>query len=170
MSSATENATERRIRLAGGSEIRFQTFLDTADKVIIPLRKRMQLATAHLMNKVIQNISRPVTKTPMNRIATRTVNGVTREKGTQYTKVTDRSVAGEFPKADTSLGIKSIMMSVDEVSPGCFEGRVGTDLDYMVILEVSESLDRSFLVRTAQEEFPLLMQILSGPIAEGEAD
>lgn len=157
MSAATEAAMGRRANVKISWRIP-----EVTNVIAMAMRDRVRVATMHLLNRVTQNISRPVTKTPTMRIATRTVGGVTREKGSQYTKVTDRSVAGEFPKADTTLLLTSLMTDVQETMPGCWDGFVGTPLDYGLMLELR--MERQFLTRTLREEAPILASILGGPI------
>ena len=59
--------------------------------------------------------------------------------------------------------MKTIFADVRETSPGVNDGFVGTPLDYGLILETSERLDRSFLVRTLQEEFDTTRRVLTQP-------
>jgi len=111
------------------------------------MKQRVKLATHLLQDKVVRNISRPVTKT-------------TGPRGGR--RITDRSKAGEFPKADTTQLMKSIFSEVRETGPGYFDGFVGTTLDYGAILEVR--MNRSFLVKTLNEELGKVRRILSGPM------
>lgn len=53
---------------------------------------------------------------------------------------------------------------MNKTSARVYEGFVGTPLDYGLVLEVSKKLDRSFLKRTLDEERPLVMRLLLGPI------
>ena len=114
-------------------------------------RVRTEVATEYLKNKVIKNISKPVTKTVVKR---------KRGKGT-YTKVTNRSKPGQYPKADTTQLMKSIFSTLrdfrDDVR-GEWVGQVGTPLEYGLVLELL--MDRSFLHRTLREEEKRLSQIL----------
>ena len=121
----------------------------------------MRLATEFLKNKVILNISRPVTKTVAYRFArVKSGKGFTRKK-ISFTRITYRSVRCEFPKADTTQLLKTIIGDV-RVGPDGVEGFVGTPIDYGLILELD--MDRSFLVRTLREEETSLRAILTGPI------
>jgi hypothetical protein len=123
---------------------------ELVDKIKLTLMERMEIATEYLLSRVVSNISRPVTKK----------KGV-RSKRIQ---VTNRSKPGEFPKADTTQLMKTTFKDVQEESPGVVVGYIGTPLDYGVILEVSESLDRKWLTRTLEEEKDTLVEMLTGPI------
>lgn len=162
---AIAEARARRAGLVHVDEIRTQSYIaDVVNTITLKVSERTRLATEYLQSCVVKNINRPVTKTPTTRIATRVVKGVTYKKGSQYTKVTDRSVAGEFPKADTTLLLTGIFNETWEDPPGCFNGGVGTPTDYGVILETNEALDRKFLTRTLNDERETIIQILSGPV------
>jgi len=116
------------------------------------MAKRVKIATDFLKQRVVQNIKRPITKIKR------------REKGTgkfQKSIAKDRSKPGEFPKADTTHLMKTIIGNTSKV-PGGWEGIVGTPLDYGVILEIKK--DRSFLLRTFNENNALIMKLLTGPI------
>lgn len=115
------------------------------------MQQRMKMATQLLRDKVVANISRPVTKTRV-----RTASGRSR------TVVTDRSRPGEYPKADERWLIKSIFKEVHTES-GRVIGRVGTTLDYGLYLETSPRLNRAFLLRTLNEERARLGLIIGGP-------
>lgn len=119
-------------------------------KLEIAAEDRVKIATEHLRATVVKNISIAVGKG----VSTRTGRIV----------VTERSVHGEYPRAETTELLKSIFGEVREVEPGVFEGYVGTPLEYGLILEVSPSLDRRFLLRTFYEEYTILVGILTGPI------
>lgn len=118
-------------------------------KVHVTMRQRVVLVTKLLESRIVQNISRPVTKG-------------TGPRGGRV--VTDRSVPGEFPKADTTQLMKTIFSGVRERGR-YVDGFVGTPLDYGVVLEVSERLDRSFMVRTLREEIPRIRRVLTRRIA-----
>lgn len=150
-SQAVLEARARRAVGASEGVARVEWFIDeVSDKVAISLEKRVKIATELVKSKIVQNISRPVTK-----IRVRTSGG-------SYTKVRDRSKPGEFPKADTTLLMKTIFMDVKKAADGVFDGFVGTPLDYGVILELK--MNRSFMVRTLNEEREKIARILSGPI------
>src|SRR3989304_3237017 len=96
---AVEAARMRRFRGAARKEARFQWFIkEVSNKVAMTLKARMSLATQHVQDKCILNISRPVTKIP-SRITGRIV-------------VRDRSRPGEFPKADTTQLMKTLFKQV----------------------------------------------------------
>lgn len=120
---------------------------EVSSKVAVTMRQRVGLATQYLKNKVVRNISTPVVKG-------------TGPRGGRV--VMGRSVAGEFPHAETTQLMKTIFGEVRETSPGVFDGFVGTPLDYGLILETQ--MDRSFLVRTLREEQGTIKRILTGPI------
>lgn len=77
-------------------------------------------------------------------------------------EISDRSKPGEYPKADTVQLLKTIFTDVVEIEPRCWAGYVGTPLMYGVVLELK--MNRSFLLRTLNEERSKVMRILSGPI------
>jgi len=120
---------------------------NVSDKTAFSMKARVKLTTDLLKNKVVDNISKPVTK----------------GKGPRGgTVVTNRSKPGEFPKADTTHLMKTIFGKVIQSRKGSYDGFIGTTLDYGVILELR--MKRSFLVRTMNEERPTVMRILTGPI------
>ena len=112
---------------------------------------RVKLACQLLRDRVVVNISRPVTKLPPGMDAMgRFTSG----------RVTNRSKPGEYPKADTTRLMKDIFW--DMVSE--HEGVVGTTLDYGAVLELSARLDRSYLRRTLRENHSTIQRILTAPI------
>lgn len=145
------------IRLATGRanrEARFNTRLEWFGEKVkaglkLTMRQRISLAVQLLRDKVVINISRPVTKAKgkSGRIV-----------------VTDRSKRGEFPKADTTRLLKDIFSDV-ESRGNEIVGRVGTTLDYGLILETM--MDRSFLVRTMNELRGPLTSILTSGVGGG---
>lgn len=147
-SAAVLNARQRRTTRAASDEVRWEWFLrNVSDKIQMTLRQRVQLATRHLRDKVVQNLSQPVT------VGTGPMGGRV---------VTDRSVAGEFPKADLTNLMKGIFDEVKLVGTGLVDGFVGTPTDYGLILETK--MDRSFLVRTMNEQAGTITRIMTGPI------
>lgn len=112
------------------------------DKVNLSMTKRVKIATAILHSEVTKNISRPVTKG-------------TGPRGGRAVK--NRSKPGEFPKADTTQLMKTLIQDVKKM-----EGHVGTPLDYGLILETK--MNRSFLVRTLNENRAGITRILTKPI------
>lgn len=149
-SAAVLAARERRAARAGAKsslvEIQWYT-KEVLGKVDLNLQERVQLATELVRSRVVYNISKPVTVG-------------TGPRGGRV--VVGRSQPGEYPRADTTLLMKSIFSDVRETSPGVFEGYVGTPLDYGLILEVH--MNRSFLVRTLQEQHANITKILTATI------
>ncbi len=128
---------------AGKKLVRIQWFIDeVSNKVAFTMKARVRIATEFVKSKVVKNISRPVTKS----------GG----------RVSDRSKEGEFPKAETTQLLKTIFGETRTSAKGIYDGFVGTPLDYGLILETRR--DRSFLVRTLNEERATVKAILSGPI------
>lgn len=141
---AIERATARRA-------VRWEWKLKEFDgKLNVTMKDRVRLATEYLKTRVVQNISVPVVKQKGER--------------SKRTVVTERSKPGEFPRADTVQLLKTIFSDVKETSPGVWDGFVGTPLSYGAILETSKRLDRSFLVRTLNEEKENLTRMLTGPV------
>ena len=105
----------------------------------LSMKQRVTLATEYLKTRVIRNISKPV-----GRIGKRVV---------------ERSKPGEFPRAETTQLLKTIFTDFDfNDDAGTYIGYVGTPLDYGLILETR--MDRSFLVRTFNEELTVVKKIL----------
>jgi len=147
-SAAVEAGRARRVGAAQAQQVRIEWFIrEVSDKVSMAMKQRVRLAAQYLKSKVVQNISRPVTK------------GVGLRGG--YC-VTGRSKAGDYPKAETTQLLKTVFDGVFESSPGVWDGFVGTPLDYGVILELR--MNRSFLVRTLNEEQATVRRLLTGPI------
>jgi hypothetical protein len=117
------------------------------------------MATEYLRDRVVRNISRPVTKKIVDVGRSFETTAKNRAK---KTVVTDRSKPGEFPKADTTQLMKTVFSDVKEEIPGMINGYVGTPLDYGLILELR--LNRKFLTRTLDEEYDMIEQLLLGPI------
>ncbi len=162
MASAVEKARVRRLQVAVEKEARIEWFInDVLSRVNVSVKARVKLATNLVKTKVVKNISRPVTKIkgPRRRVAKGQAGGGQFKAG--RIAVSGRSKPGEFPKADTTQLMKTIFGEVREVSPGVFDGFVGTPLDYGLILEIQ--LDRSFLVRTFNEERSKIIRIITGP-------
>lgn len=150
--TAIEGARARRVYTAAARESETQWFIkEVSEHVALNMRKRVRLATELVKNRVIKNISRPVTKT--------VVRG---RDGKSYTRVTNRSKPGEYPKADTTLLLKTIFSDYKQNSEGSFEGYIGTPLSYGLILELE--MNRSFLVRTLNESRNDITRILTGPL------
>lgn len=135
-----------RARSSAKGDFKIEWFAKrVTDKVALSMKKRIKIATALLLTKTVKNISRPVTKG-------------TGPRGGRV--VTNRSKPGEFPKTDTTLLMK-LIEDVRKVG-GVWTGHVGTPLDYGLILETK--MNRSFLVRTLNENRAGLTRILTGPI------
>ncbi len=117
----------------------------TQQKIELDLDKRLNLAALFLRDRVVVNISRPVTKLKR------------RSTGRTYTDSASRSKPGEFPKADTTRLMKDIFW--EKRAP--LQYIVGTTLDYGLILETSTRLNRSFLRRTLREQQPAINAILA---------
>lgn len=146
--AAVVAARGRRETSAIRADIRTAWFIDNVVGVVsLTMESRVKLATELVRDRVVRNITRPVTVG-------------TGPRGGRV--VTDRSKPGEFPKAETTQLSKTIFGDVRETSPGVFDGFIGTPLDYGVILELR--MDRSFLVRTLNESQNEITKILTGPI------
>lgn len=146
-SAAVLAARARRGQQAADRSARIEWFIkEVSDKVEMTLEQRVKLATQFLKDKIVRNISRPVTK------------GIGSRGGRV---VRDRSKPGEFPKADTTQLMKTIFDDYTS-QDHTFLGHVGTPLDYGLILETKR--DRSFLKRSLEEESGTIKRILTGPI------
>lgn len=146
-SQQVQAARGRRLSRADFESKRSEWFVkQVEEKVNLTLYQRTVLATEHVRAKVVTNISRPVTKTVIG----------------NKTVVTDRSVPGEFPKADTTNLMKTIFSQVTNRGKGVVDGYIGTPVDYGVILELYR--DRSFLKRTLNEELETVKRIITGPL------
>ena len=106
----------------------------------IGMTARLRLAAQLVRDRVVINISRPVTKT----------------KGVRSGRIvsSNRSRPGEFPKADTTRLMKDIFFEVSG-----HEARVGTTLDYGLVLETS--MNRSFLRRSFIQMQPTITRVLT---------
>jgi len=109
------------------------------------MRTRVKLAAQLLRDKVVTNISIPVQMTKSRRTGLTVVVGAS------------RSVAGEFPRADTKRLMKDIFWK-DQTRGARIEAIVGTTLDYGLILETR--MNRSFLVRTLRQMESRISNIL----------
>ena len=162
--AAIEGARQRRADRASAAAAQTEWFIDkVSSTVALSCQQRVRLATEYLKNRVIKNISRPVTKTIIRGKQGRNALGQFTKVQT-YTRVTNRSKKGEFPKADTTQLMKTIFSAYRQEGAGNYAGFVGTPIDYGVILETLPQLDRSFLVRTLNEERDRILRILTGPI------
>ncbi len=101
--------------------------------------KRLSLVGLGLQEQTQANLSVPVTKN-------------------QAGEVIVRSRPGEFPRLETALLRNSIFFD----RPDTAEVRVGTTVLYGLILEVR--MDRSFLVRTLNENLKGIEAVLTAPM------
>jgi len=131
------------------------------EKTNMTMRKRVNVATQYLRDKVVRNISVPVVKEPA-RMRTVVFNKQ-KIRIQQKTRVTERSKKGEFPRTDTTLLRKTIFSEVRGIGD-IVDGFVGTPLKYGLILETSKLLDRSYLLRTLNEERLTISRMIDGPI------
>lgn len=149
VSKAVLTARGRRGAVNAKSAVRWEWHIrKVSDKIAMTLKARMRLTTAFLRDRVVKNISQPVTKS-IGVISGRIV-------------VSNRSKEGEFPKADTTLLMKTIFDDLRPAGKGIWDGFVGTPLDYGVILELR--MKRRFLARTLDENRTTVVRILTGPI------
>lgn len=139
---------ERRGIAAAERAVRIEWFIkNVSDRISLTMKQRVGMATEFVKSRVVHNISRSVRK----------------GKGPRGgTVVTGRSKAGEFPRADTKQLMRTVFSGVLQPRKGVWDGFIGTPLDYGVILEIR--MDRSFLVRTLNEEMQNVKRLLSGPI------
>ncbi len=149
LSKAVVAGRARRIGGPARSDVRLEWFdKEVMSKVRMGMQKRVTVAVQYLQTRVVKNISKPVRKIA---ISGRVV-------------VTTRSKKGEFPRADTTLLMKTIFTDVKSRGRYIVDGYVGTPLEYGLILETSKRLDRSFLMRTLREERSKLARIIGHPI------
>lgn len=154
--AAVEAGRARRVSSAAEREAKTQWFIDEVSNTVrMSLRARVRLATELVKNRIIRNISRPVTKTI-----------VAQPSGKRWRTavvVSNRSKPGEFPKADTTQLLKTVFSAyTEDADGGIYTGHVGTPIDYGVILELE--MDRAFLTRTLRESYSDVLRILTGPI------
>jgi hypothetical protein len=109
------------------------------------LKQRVYIAVNFLQDRIVKNISVPVTKAVIGK----------------RVRVTERSKPGEFPRADTTQLLRTAFWGVVEES-GMIMGYVGTPLWYG--LELETRMDRRFLTRTLEEERESIVQILTSPL------
>ena len=147
-SPAVTAARGRRAARSGDAHVEIESFVNEVNAMIhLTLKQRVFIAVNFLQDRIVRNISVPVTKEV---IGSRTV-------------VTERSKPGEFPRADTTTLLKTIFSDVKDDGNGRIEGYVGTPLWYG--LELETMMDRRFLTRTLDEERGNITRILTGPIA-----
>lgn len=145
-SPAVTAARARRAARSGQSSVEFESFVDDVSKRIdLTIRQRVTIAVNYLQDKIVKNISVPVTKVVIGK----------------RVRVTERSKPGEFPRADTTQLLRTAFWGVVEES-GMIMGYVGTPLWYG--LELETRMDRRFLTRTLEEERESIVQILTSPL------
>lgn len=146
-SPAVQAARQRRSGRAARTEAEFESFVDEVSKRIdLTLKQRVTIAVSFLADKIVKNISVPVTKEVIGR----------------RVRVTERSKPGEYPRADTTQLRKSIFWDVVEDDEGKISGYVGTPIGYAIPLELT--MERQFLTRTLDEERGNITRILTGPV------
>ena len=114
------------------------------NNINVGMLARLKSVGQLLRDKIVINISIPVVKEKSPR--------------TGLIVVTERSVAGEFPRADTTRLMKDIFSDVHEDEQLV---RVGTTLDYGLWLEIR--MQRGFIARTLLELADRLGVILASP-------
>lgn len=116
---------------------------EVLDKINATLFTRMSVAMLHLHGKVVRNLSVPVGKT------------VTKSG---HVIVTERSKPGEFPRADTTLLMKSIFFRVKKAGQGVVDGYVGHPVWYGLKLETQ--MNRLLLKESLYRELTAIKIIL----------
>lgn len=136
-----------RAGAARASDVRWEWFTSRViAKVTMTMQQRMRIATEYLKSHVIRNLSTPVVKS----------------RGPRGGRVvTGRSRPGEYPHAETTMLMKNIFGYVQPLGKSA-EGFVGTTLDYGLILETK--MNRSFLIKTLNEQRGQITRVLTGPI------
>lgn len=148
-SAAVNAARRRRGARAASDDSRDEWFIQRVEAdVNRSMLTRSRIAGSWLRDKIVKNISIPVVKTISS-------------GGTVV--VTERSSPGEFPRADTTLLMKTIFTTV-ESSDHIIDSFVGTPLEYGVRLEVDQNLDRQFMRRTFYEQRENLARIYGAPL------
>jgi len=146
---AVERARVRRVSAAQARLRRDEWFIkERLNEIQLTLWQRIRIAVMFVKTKVVLNISKPVTR------------GISARTGRVV--VIERSKPGEYPRADTTLLMKSIFTDTVKTSPGVVDGFIGSPVWYGLVLETK--LDRRFLTRTLFEQQDRIRQILSGPI------
>ena len=162
-SAAVEAARARRTARAAADVVRVRWFIDeVCQQIRMPLKARVKLATTYLMNRVVLNLSTPVRKIVTYSMHAKVAGGKAKLVSRVRVDPSSRSKPGGFPHADTTQLMRTIFATYQEPDDGSFAGFVGTPLDYGLELEMLRQ--RSFLVRTLNEERPNITKILTGPI------
>ncbi len=136
------NWSAKRLKFRIRLNLNIQTVLS---KTKLKVAQRVRIAGQLLRDAVVVNLSRPVRKYTGPR------------SGRVQVDPESRSKEGEFPRADTTRLMKSIYA---RHIPELATSRIGTNLGYGVILEVS--LERSFLRRTLREQRRNLLILIRG--------
>jgi hypothetical protein len=105
------------------------------------------MASSYLLDKTVRNISVAVVK------------DIGKRSG--RIQVIQRSLPGEFPRADTTQLMKTLFTDLKEIG-GSWEGYLGSPLDYSLFLELK--MNRKFMTRTLNEERGAITRLLTGPI------
>ena len=148
-SAAVVAAQARRQSTSSSAGERDQWFIDkVVNDVSLTLKQRMTISMNWLRDKTVKHISVPVVK-------------VTSAE-TGRVRVTQRSNPGQFPRADTTLLMKSIFADVVQEQDGSISGVVGTPVEYSIPLELT--MNRRFLTRTLHEELANITRMLTGPM------
>lgn len=116
---------------------------EVSDKIHMTLEQRMRVAVEYLRTKVTKNISIPVERDMLG-------------------NVTQRSLPGEYPRMETRMLQKTIFGETVVKSKHSIQGYLGTPMWYAIPLELE--MNRSFLLRTFNEELGRVKRILTGPI------
>jgi len=145
-SSGVQSARERRETNDAVIEIQWQT-AQVQDSLGQDMQRRLLVAAALVQSAVVKNISDPVTKG-------------TGPRGGQV--IMNRSVEGEYPKADTTNLMKQIIHGVDKNERGEVVGFVGTTVHYGLILETR--MGRLMLASTLAEKASEVRAILTKPV------
>lgn len=143
-------ALERRAEAAANRSVRIRWFINELQtRINTTLRDRMRLAVRFLADRIVVNISKPVVKE------------ISKSGRRQRTVVTERSKRGEFPRADTTQLLKTLIQDVRN-EEGSVVGYVGSPMGYAIPLELI--LERQFLTRTMNEEAATIREILTATI------
>lgn len=142
VSPSVAAARQRRSSAAATDNVRIQWFIKQVEQAInLPIQKRVKIATELIRDQVVKNISIPVKRLPGSVV---------------------RSKPGEYPRADTTLLMKTIFGETNSPRRGVYMGFVGTPIDYGLKLEIK--MNRSFLLRTFNLHKSNIIKLLTGPI------
>jgi len=140
--AAIKDALARRVARLSVKQTTNEWYIKrVTSEISITLVERVELATEMLKSVIISNLGVPV-----GRDATG--------------KVVERSKPGEFPRAETTLLMKTIFSDYEHTdNETSFSGFVGTPLDYGLWLETQ--MDRSFLERSLEDKRKNIEEILT---------